>query len=65
MRYLAAYFIGGMISMLIANSVWYPLPQWIDQLNGVQLGLLAAAVFQTGSIAACGLVAVVSERRES
>ena len=54
-RFLLAFICGGALSTAIMNHIWYPLPEWIQHLHGVRLGLLAGAVFISGSFVTCAV----------
>ncbi len=62
MKWIAAYFVGGVVALTAANWILYPVPNWLGHLHGVALGLFAAAVFLTGSACAC-VILLVAQRK--
>ena len=64
MRYVVSYFVGGVIAMIVADHIWSPLPDWIERLHGVRLGLLVAGIFLTGSFVACIAVYIAGSTKK-
>lgn len=50
--YLIAYILGGILSLSLANWLWYPA----SNLHGAALGLLIGGIFITGSTLAMIIV---------